>query len=193
MLHSNNKAELRASALAIRNGFDEAFITSASKRACKYLSKTLEFSRADTILIYYPIKNEISPLPLIRLAQKESKRIAFPICNIKNNTLSFKEINEISELKQTSLGTFEPNEAYEDIVITENTLCVVPALLFSRDGYRLGYGKGYYDRFLRSFNGTSVGLSYDELLCEYLPIDSHDISLNIIITESEVHYIAQKN
>ena len=84
-------------------------------------------------------------------------------------------------------------EVTGDIVITENTLCVVPALLFSRDGYRLGYGKGYYDRFLRSFNGTSVGLSYDELLCEYLPIDSHDISLNIIITESEVHYIAQKN
>lgn len=193
MLHSSNKSELRASARTIRNGFGDKFIINASKRSCEHLSKTLEFERADTILIYYPIKNEISPLSIMCLAQKEGKKVAFPVCDTKNNTLLFKEINEISELKQTSLGTFEPSGACKDATITENTLCIVPALLFSRDGYRLGYGKGYYDRFLKNFKGISVGLSYDELLCECLPTDFHDIPLNIIITESEVLYIAQKN
>lgn len=151
---------------------------------------TNEFANARSVLVYYPIKNEISPLPLVEAAQRMGKSVAFPVCDTKNHTLSFKKVNSIYELSRTSSGLFEPKADLYDVEIDETTVCVVPALAFSREGHRVGYGMGYYDRFLEAFVGKSIGLSYSALLCDTLPHEEHDAPLDMIITESEVLYIA---
>ncbi len=187
------KKELRQKYRALRDSFGEEFIQKASASACINLATTQEFIDADTVLLYYPINNEISPLPLFELCLKTGKAVAFPVCQNENSTLVFRKIDALDTLSRTRFGLLEPNENCEIIQITKNTVCVVPALLFSRKGYRLGYGKGFYDRFLSDFEGTSVGFSYSLTLCDEIPKDKYDIPLNMIITESEVLKIASKN
>ena len=181
------KNELRQKYRALRDSFGEEFITNASISACKNLASTQEFINADTVLLYYPTKNEISPLPIFEICLKLGKTVAFPVCNKENSTLVFKEIFSLNDLSRSTFGIFEPGESCKEIEFSHNTICLVPALLFSSDGHRLGYGKGFYDRFLDNFKGISVGFSYSALVCDKLPKESHDISLNMIITESEVY------
>lgn len=188
-----NKKELRQKYRAHRDSFGEEFIEQSSKIACENLAKSKEFIGANTILFYYPIKNEISPLPLLEHYLKMGKTIAFPVCNTENSTLIFKKVETLNDLFPSIFGLFEPNDNCETITPNEKTLCIVPALAFSQDGHRLGYGKGYYDRFLKNFQGISVGFSYSEFVCDKLPHSEHDIPLNMIVTESEVRYIDQKN
>lgn len=184
-----NKNELRQKYRALRDSFGEKFIDRASKLACENLVNCKEFISADMILLYYPIKNEISTKPIFELCLKMGKTVAFPVCQKNTSALLFKKISSLDSLTQSCFGLFEPNESCKTVSPTEKTFCIVPALAFSRDGHRLGYGKGFYDRFLADFKGKSAGFSYSALLCDTLPQDEHDIPLNIIVTESEVLYI----
>ena len=92
-------------------------------------------------------------------------------------------------LSPAKFGLFEPNNTCPTLTPDENTICIVPAIAFSTDGNRLGYGKGFYDRFLKDFKGTPVGLVHSELLVTYLPRDDHDIPLSTIVTEKEIFKI----
>ena len=192
-MNTINKTELRQKYRALRDSFGEEFISKASQCACENIQKTKEFKNADIILLYYPIKNEISPLFLFEVCVKMGKTLAFPVCQKNGVGLIFKKVTSLDELLPSSFGLFEPNETCETIIPSENTLCITPAIVFSKDGHRLGYGKGYYDRFLMNFTGTRVGFSYSALVCDTLPCEQHDIPLNMIITESEVLEIVKKN
>ena len=187
------KNELRQKYRAIRDSFGEEFIEAASHIACKSITKCDEFLSADTVLLYYPTKNEISPLPLLDICLKMGKRVAFPVCQKESSTLIFRKITNLEDLSPSTFGLLEPNDACETIIPSNNTLCIGPALIFARDGHRLGYGKGYYDRFLENFEGTSMGISYSACVVDFVPHEEHDIPLDLLITESEVLKIAQKN
>lgn len=174
----------------MRNGFGEEFIQRASAIACKNLSESKEFQNAETVLLYFPVNNELSPLPLLDIAISAGKTVAFPVCNKTSNTLTFRRVTDLCELESASFGLFEPKASCEEITPSAHTLCIVPALLISKSGARLGYGGGYYDRFLKDFNGTSVGFTYSKMLCDTLCGDAHDVPVDMIITEGEVIYIA---
>ena len=187
------KAELRQSCRDLRSSLDREYIEMASEQAHELLISTEEYRLAKTVLLYYPIKNEISPLSIIESAKRDNKTVAFPLCNTESKTLSFKKVKSVDELKLTSFGLYEPQKQCDDALVDENTLCIVPAIAFSRDGQRIGYGMGYYDRFLKDFVGTSVGFSFSKLILSAIPKEAHDVPLDMIITESEVLYIAEKN
>ena len=92
--------------------------------------------------------------------------------------------DSLNDLREGMYGIREPDEALPCSEITENTVCIVPGLAFTPDGGRLGYGGGYYDRFLSDYSGTSIGLCYSELLFDSLPSEEYDIAVDIIITDS---------
>ena len=192
-MNQMTKNELRQKYRALRDSFGEEFINKASYSTSNNLQKIEEFVKADIVLLYYPTKNEISPLPLFEICLKMGKTVAFPVCQKESTTLMFKKVTSLDMFSPSSFGIFEPNEECEIIIPTEKTICITPALLFSKDGHRLGYGKGYYDRFLKDFNGISVGFSYSDCVLDFIPHDAHDIPLDMIITESEVLKIAQEN
>ena len=192
-MNKMTKNELRQKYRALRDSFGEEFISKASYLASNNLQKTEEFKNADIVLLYYPTKNEISPLPLFEICLKMGKTVAFPVCQKESSTLVFKKVTSLDMLLPSSFGILEPNEYCKAITLNENTICITPALLFSKKGHRLGYGKGYYDRFLKDFNGISVGYSYSACVLDSIPHDAHDIPLDMIITESEVLKIAQEN
>ena len=114
------------------------------------------------------------------------KRVAFPISQTDTCTLDFRFVNSIDELQTGAYGIFEPRENAAKATFTERTLCVVPALAVDKEGFRLGYGKGYYDRFLCDFKGLSACALLNGFSCESLPHDENDIPVNIIIFETGV-------
>ena len=189
----NNKRIIRQKCRIIRDSFGEMHIKKISERACNLLMQTPEFLNADTILLYFPTQNEISPLPIFDVAQKMGKKIALPVCNIENNTLSFHIIDSLNEAIPSHFGICEPPKANEEPTLTERSLALVPALAFSRNGYRIGYGKGFYDKFLVNFKGISAGFSYSELVFDEFEHENHDIPLKMLITESEVLYFVKEN
>ena len=142
-----------------------------------------KFSECDTLLLYYPIKSEPSALSLLEEAFSRGISIAFPI-SIKNDyTLDFREIKSLDELSVGAYGICEPKTDAPLANITDKSLCIVPALSFDKRMHRLGYGKGFYDRFLKNFKGTAIGITYLELICEKLPSDENDIPVKYIITD----------
>ncbi len=177
------KATLRKSFFQQRNEMGEAERNRISEALVTALSNHPVFLKAQTILLYYPVRNEPSILPLAEKAFSLGKAVAFPISDPKTCTLSFHRVSSLSELSEGAYAIPEPTL---DLPPAENdtlTLCVVPALSFDRSGYRLGYGKGYYDRFLTTFRGNSVGLCPFSFLSDSLPRDPYDKQVDLILTE----------
>ena len=155
-----------------------------SKLLCNGIAMLKDYADADILLLYFPARSEPDLTPLARLAWRDGKRVAFPISRTDSLTLDFRIISSLDKLSTGAYGIPEPCENAPRATLTERTLCVVPALAVDRDGYRLGYGKGYYDRFLSSFVGRSLVAIHSSLVCERLPRNDTDIPLNTIITET---------
>ena len=155
-----------------------------SKSLCDGIAMLKGYEDADILLLYFPTRSEPDLTLLARLAWCDGKQVAFPISRTDSLTLDFRIVTSLDELATGAYGIPEPCENAPRAALTERTLCVVPALALDRDGYRLGYGKGYYDRFLSSFVGRSLVAIHSSLVCERLPRNDTDIPLNTIITET---------
>ena len=147
-----------------------------------------EYKNADTLLVYVSTKDEIKTEPLIENALTAGKTVAVPYCENRHGDMSFYIINSLSELKVGTFGIREPdinfNKRLEDF---KNSIIIVPGMSFNRSGHRLGYGGGYYDRFLDSYSGVSAGLCYEEMLCDDIPVEEHDIAVNILVTDKTIY------
>lgn len=148
-----------------------------------------EFRKSRVILAYYPINDEINTIPIIEHALNQGKRVALPISSTVDHTLTFRFISSLEELKSGAYSIPEPPEDAEMFNNETKALCIVPGLLFDRMGNRLGYGKGFYDRFLSSFNGITVGLCYSDFLLDKLPTDENDRTVDIIVSDTEEVYL----
>lgn len=183
---NESKKELRKKYAEIRMSLSRDEISSASTDALGHLIALPEFKKAKEIILYYPVKNEADPTAIVQVCHNFGKKTAFPKSNKQDFSLDFFCVNSKDDLSVGTYGIPEPSDFLERLVPSENTLCIVPALLCSRDGYRLGYGKGFYDRFLSVFRGKSVGFIFDRFLTDSLPADRYDQRVDIIVTEKEI-------
>ena len=179
------KKEARQKYRAIRNAISDDYKENADEVLFSKTVNSRAYADADTVLAFYPIKNEPNVLMIAQKALSDKKRVAFPISNTNDYTLSFKYVNSLDELVGGAYSIPEPKDSVEDFCPGGRVLCLVPALAFDRSGRRIGYGKGFYDRFLADFEGTSLGLSYDALLSDELPSESTDKKIDMIFTEKE--------
>ena len=138
---------------------------------------------------YYPLKNEVDIRPALeKLLKKEGRRVYLPRC-VKGSQglMDYYEISSLSDLEEGSFGVMEPKaECRIEKDFSQNTVCIVPAIAYDKEGHRIGYGKGYYDRFLRGFKGTKIGVVFSELVFDCLPRGKYDNAVDIIITEKGV-------
>ena len=155
-----------------------------SELLCNGIEALKEYKDADVILLYFPTRSEPDISPLADIARLDGKKIAFPISVTKDCTLDFRFISSPDELEIGAYGIREPRADAERATLSDRTLCIVPALAVDTDGYRLGYGKGYYDRFLSTFEGNAVVAIHSSLVCERLPRNDTDIPIKTIITET---------
>lgn len=145
------------------------------------------YLNARQILFYASLDDEINVDECIIDALSLGKKVALPVCINDKGDMKFYYINSMNELKSGYFGVREPNtEICSEVTDFTNSICIVPAIAYDKEGYRLGYGKGYYDRFLQKNTSLSVGLCYNELINEKLPIEECDIPVKYIITQSGI-------
>ncbi len=158
----------------------------AEAELVRHIAESSAFCKAHTVLLYAPHGSEPNLLPLVRLARKANKKIAFPRCNTAEHTIRFFYLEESARLREGAYGIYEPAEDAPECFPDKDTLCIVPALSFDLKGNRLGSGLGYYDRFLSHFEGTTMGVSFSELLLQRVPCEEHDIPVSVLVTEKGV-------
>ena len=141
------------------------------------------YRNADTLLLFAPLPGEVNLLPLVRAARRDGKQVAFPRCDVEKNTMEFFVLLPEHRLAPGAYGIPEPPMEAPLCVPTERTLCLLPALSFDPTGNRLGYGKGYYDRFLATFPGVRAGVVYTKMMVKSLPAEEHDFPVKLIFTE----------
>ena len=145
------------------------------------------YKRCKLLLCYSSYGSEISTNRIIDTALENGKSVAFPLCLDDCGNMEFYLISSLGDLNRGMYGILEPNtDKCCKITDYSDALCLVPGLCFDSEGFRLGYGKGYYDRFLEKFTIKTVGLCYNELIQDSLPIDKYDKSVDYIITQTGI-------
>ena len=156
---------------------------------CHAITDLDSFKNADVLLTFCPSFLEPDINAVAVEALRQNKKVAFPLCDVSSHTMRFIYVSSLDELRAGSYSIPEPPSDNEEYATESGALCIVPALAFDREGYRLGYGGGYYDRFLCDFRGTSVGVAYSEFICDKLPRGRFDINADIIISERGTIFI----
>ncbi len=177
------KIEIRQLQLKLRNELSPQCHADCSRRAQSLLERTSFFAAADVVALYSPVNNEVATRDLHAAAAAAGKRVCYP--KVVGEELSFVEVGSLDDLTSGAFGVLEPT-AGRVVEVDGLDLVVVPGVAFDRRGYRLGYGKGFYDRFLATagqWDVFSVGLAFGFQLCEELPVEKHDRKLAVIVTE----------
>lgn len=135
---------------------------------------------ANNILIYVSLDMEVDTKVLINKLWKLNKNIYVP--KVEGRIINFYKINSFDNLVIGPFGVLEPiiNTIYKD---DNNSCCIIPGLLFDKNNNRLGYGKGYYDKFLENRNIYKIGICFSKFLVDNLITDKYDIKMDEVITE----------
>lgn len=176
------KKAMRAAYLALRASLPHK--RELDLALCREIAAHSTFRNCDTLLAFAPTKGEPDLMPLYRLALEKGVSVAFPRCTGKQ--MSFHTVSELSKLSPGRFGILTPSEDAPMPSLGAHTLCLLPALAATRDGYRLGYGGGFYDRFLPDFPGVTLLPIYSALLCDTLPREDTDVPAICILTEKGV-------
>ncbi len=183
---------IRAEFSARRDALSIEERASRSARICQYAENLVSFKHADIVLLYAPIKSEIDVMPIALSALEKGKKVAFPKCDKETRTMKFHFISSFDDFEIGAYGIREPKESlpiYDPSSTQGVTICFLPGLAFDTYGYRLGYGKGYYDKFLNSYSGCTIGVTYTELIGPPLPKGKFDIPCNIMLTEKGIKVV----
>jgi len=159
-----------------------------SMAACRRLIAQPEFRRAEAIMIYLPLPDEVDLSPIALRAWQQQKRIAAPKVSWDQRHMIPIEIRSLeTDVVTTSRGLREPADG-EPVPVEMLDLVVVPALAFDRRGNRLGRGAGFYDRFLaqREFRGVAAGLAFQEQLIDEVPVQENDVPVCMLVTDEEI-------
>ena len=182
------KQRLREERLAAREVLSEQERSVLDDRITQKLLATSEYAEATTVLTYVSVSSEVSTRMFIERALRDGKAVAVPRC-LPGHCLEFVAIVSLEQLVAAPFNLLEP--AKELPALTEdqknNSICIVPALLVDTKGYRLGYGAGFYDRFLSTYPGKKICLAYQQNLSQtMLPHTAFDVAVDVVITESDV-------
>jgi len=143
-----------------------------------------EWQQAHTIGITVSIFPEVDTKAIIVHAWSQGKRVAVPKCEPKLRQMDFRILTDLSQLECVYSGLFEPRVDQTTPVNPEEIdLLIVPGLAFDARGHRLGFGGGYYDRYLATFSGNTLSLAFKEQLIGNFPTEDHDIPIGKIVSE----------
>lgn len=187
------KRQMRADTKEKRLSMDSAVKSSADKKICNKLLNLWAVRDAKTVLCYVSTPIEVDTKEFINALLKSGKTVAVPRCEGGKSEMNFYRIDSLDELLPGSFGVLEPTpDSEKKIVDTKNTVCVVPAFIFDKKGFRLGYGKGYYDRYLSRYEGSTVGICYDENITEELFHGKYDRAVDLVLTEKHITIIQKE-
>ena len=157
----------------------------------KFLSSA-SFRYYDTFLLYAARDGEADVRGIAEAALAAGKKVAYPRCAAEEHEMTFHYVSSLDDLTPGTYGIKEPPE---DAPVfdpkSSGAVCLVPGFVFDRRGYRIGYGKGYYDRYLSAFCGVSTGVVYSDFIVPSLPCGKYDLHTDMLLSEKGVRTVAE--
>ena len=179
------KQQLRAATRARRDAISPAERATRSSALIEQLTQLEGLATAALVHTYVGVGSEVQTLPLIEQLLDRGVRVVCPRVAAGHH-LEHREIRSTDELVESAIGLLEPDPGRcAEVALSAVELVLVPGLAFTRDGYRLGYGRGYYDRLLAECEATAIGIAFDAQLLDALPREAHDRAVDVVITDSE--------
>lgn len=176
------KRELRKRMTSIRNVIPEAAHAERSARACERVCALAEFAAARYVAGYVAFRKELDPEQALARAAELGKVVLLP--RVTEDGLAFHEHAPARALVENDWGLLEPPEDAPRVEIADIDFMLVPALALDLRGFRIGYGKSFYDRVLPQLaRGRAVGLAYDFQLLAEVPNEAHDMPVQIVVTD----------
>lgn len=178
-----NKQELRKELKKRRDALLQDVRETYSRQICQNLLDLPMVKETDIIYAYSATRSEVSLQILIEDALERHSRIGMP--KVFGDAMDFYVIRQLLDLKKGAFGILEPQADEKDLLTDNRGICLVPGLGFDAAGGRIGYGKGYYDRYLQAFPGLiRIGCCFEEQLVEKIPKEAQDISMDYLMMPS---------
>jgi len=186
--NEERKRAIRAEALAARRALTPEKAAQNSAAILDRLRSLPEFESARALLVYVSSKdNEVDTLRLISSAIEAGRQVLVPVALTSTREMVWSELRSLDELHPSTFGIMEPKEdCIRPVEHCEMDLALVPGIAFDTSGCRIGYGGGYYDRFLSSFRGKKVALAYELQVYDSVPSEPHDLPVDVIVTENRL-------
>jgi len=182
----NEKNEIRKAFLKKRDSLTPFEIFKRSNKIITTLLSLKEFKEAKAIFLYISFGSEVNTHGLIRLLFGK-KKVFVPVVEKEKKEIFISELKEWRELSSGAYGILEPKKEYiRKGNVKEIEIAVVPGIAFDEDGYRIGYGGGYYDKILKKMNGIKIGIAYDFQILKRMPHENHDVKMDEIVTEKRI-------
>ena len=178
---SNEKTALRRLLLEKRDVTSYDFINLVSQKINNRLKQIEVFRSAKKIACYYPIGSEVKTLDIMQELLGDGKEIFLP--KVEGENLSFRKITGLDDLEKGSFDIMEPKEncpKTEDVEVV-----LVPTVGITKKGIRLGYGHGFYDRYLSTSKAKTISLTYSKQVVNSIPFSEKDIKIDWIVTEED--------
>ena len=181
------KAEALAWGLRVRDQMPPVDRNAISAAATRRLVESQLFAHAETVLCYVGSKgSELDTRPLIEAALAARKQVLVPVTR-PGGAMLWSRLVRLSDLEFTPRGILEPRADSIDLIKPDGGLCIVPGVCFRSDGHRIGFGGGYYDRFLSHFQGSAVAIAPKALFGVDFPVEKHDRAVSVVFTEATAH------
>ena len=151
---------------------------------CSRVTSLWQYKSNHTLLSYVSTAIEVDTFSIISQALKDGKKVAVPRCVPGTRHMEFYYITNLDSLEPGTFGVLEPKPDKQNLMTDFSSgICLVPALCYDWRGFRLGYGKGYYDRFLARFEGNMIGICYHECIQRRLPHGKYDRPVELLVTD----------
>lgn len=177
------KRDVRRDALRERDAIPYSGVISAARVVREHVRSWPPFRDAECVCCYVSVRSEVSTAGIILRALESEKRVIVP--KVFGTDMRFFRIKSLTDdLERGTFGTLEPREGCEEVDSADADVCLVPGVVFDEFGNRIGYGKGYYDRLLKTLPRAipTLGLAYDCQVRERIPAAPEDVPVQFIVT-----------
>ena len=184
-----DKSSLRSNYLRVRRTIPARLRISSDDAIRSTLRSFGVFADAPVVLTYVSLGAEVDTRVLIEDLLEEGRRVAVPLVDRVERSMIFREIFSLGELAPGTMGILEPAPDAPRLTVPEmvRSACLVPGLVFDGSCHRVGYGGGYYDRFLAFYPGNKIGLArVTQLSSNPLPVGEHDVPMDFLVSEGSV-------
>ncbi len=182
------KNDIREKYKAVRAAIPVDKKAEMDEKICTTFLSLATYRYSSILLMYSPKGSEVNVMPIAKKALEDGKKVAFPRCIPGSHDMEYHFITSLEQLVKGTYGLLEPSADLPKYDRNDNTpsACVIPAIVYDKAGYRIGYGKGYYDRYLGSFSGSKVGMVYSECITDKLPRGRFDLMVDFMVTEKGI-------
>lgn len=188
---TDEKAMIRKEMLKRRRALSKDECRTMSKIICRRFLETDEYKNAGTILLYKAYNNEVDTDMIFDQAVADGRKVAFPLSKIEDGepVMTFYVIDDIAQLKSGYMGILEPDLSKKPEPFEGSAdLCIAPGVAFDRKCHRIGYGKAFYDRYIRlNAPGRVIGLAYELQMADDFRPEDTDRAVDMVITDKTVY------